>query len=135
MHVAYTMQPPIPLAYVDDNALSYAKQIVKTNMGFTSTVIGRIRDVWNRRPPERIRNLLIYGFAIDCLRRWIDRAGLVLDSGDIIKGMATATTTWKNGDIIEWMVTNFVIMGVAGYLIWPATKGLLVAIHKWATER
>lgn len=125
----------VPLAYVDDTARPYAKQIAKTNIASIGSLIGRIRNIWHPAPPERIYKLMVYVCAADCLRRWIDRAGLVLDSSDIAMGLIQAIASWSIADMTSWMATNFVIIGVAVYLMWPVAKRLLATIHKWATER
>ena len=74
-------------------------------------------------------------FAADFLLRQVDRAGRVLDSGEIITGMITAMNTSNTTDMAGWAAMNAVIIGIVGYLICPAVKRGLSAIHKRTTAR
>ena len=135
MHGEHRIHILIPTAYVDDNALSYAKQIAKPNKFLIGDITGWIRNNWNQRPPEHIYKFLGWVYVADCLLRWIDRAGTILDSGDIIAGIITAITTLNSPDISTWVAKNAVMIGVIGYLIWPTITRLLTAIHKLLFER
>ena len=123
----------ISKAYLDDNSRPYANQTI--NRLSIGDVIGRIRNIWNPNPPERIRTLIGYALAADWGLRLIDRIGRILDTGDVITGVTTAITTSSSADVASWLITNVVILGIAGYLLWPVGKQLMTAIHKLVSER
>ena len=117
-------------AYVDDNLVSYATQTINRPSVSIGPVIGRIRNNLAPKSPQNISDLFKYASALECLRIGIDRAGVILDSGDIIVGLTKALNTWTFTDMTGWMTTNAVILGVACYWTWPAGKRLLAAVHK-----
>ena len=126
-------QPHTPVAYSYDNARSGRMQIL--NPHSIGKFLGLIRSTGDTTPPEHGRSVIGAALAADWLLRQIDRAGRVMDSGDIFAGMTTAMTTSNSLDTAEWAATNVLILSVIGYLVWPAGKRLVRTIHKRAMER
>ena len=122
-------------AYGDDNALPYPVQTLNPNSESIGEIIGRTRSDGTLTPPESDRGTIGVVLAVDWLLRQIDRAGVILDSGDIIVGMTKVVTTSNTMDMATWAAMNFVMLCVTGYLLWPSGKRLVTGLHKWARER
>ena len=124
---------PFPTVYVDDTAHSDANQTVK--LKGIGKILGRIRSDGDITPPKNDRSVIGAALAADFILRQIDRAGRILDGGEIIQSITTAMNTSSYGDMASWVTMNAPILGIVGYLLYPSAKRIVATIHKWTAAR
>lgn len=127
------MESELPPAWEDHNAPPDANQVVNehgvSEYQAIGKVIGQTRSNEPLTSPERERGAIGAALATHTLLRVIDRAGVILDSGDIVLGMTTAINSASSMGIASWAISNGVMLALAAYLLYPAAKRIFTAIH------
>ena len=114
-------------------------QPLKRRSDTLSTLAGRIRNVWNVKPPKQVYGTISAMCAVGFVRNHFERIGLILDGGEVSQKVTKMATTFAFSSMADWAADNLLALAMVAVVLWtmrPSPKRFLVtAINKWRQWR